>query len=252
MSTSPQARRIILAAVAVVGLSVAVGRHRSPAPVASFPAAPMGAAAAQAPADDQVHIAPLSDTGVGGADAGWRRFQVTLPRHSPLVDLHTALLIDNKGSEQVQERTSPWPQSFVIKFKLDTDDDYRVKTILKAQGLATKENLVTCHFQAASLDSAVGFYETVKFQHQSYGVGEEAGGSPQQGGIGEKMVLMDKTMGDSSLHSLSVAGLGSIKRIPALDALPPGKAHRFTVYVMLTPHHGPLRSQSSALPITRD
>ncbi len=163
-----------------------------------------------------------------------------------------ALLVDNKGSEQVQERTSPWPQSFPVKFKLDSDDDSRVKTILKAQGLPTKDTLVTYHFQSACPDGGVGFYETIKYQHESYGVGEVTGGSPQQGTVGEKMVLMDQAVGDSSLHSLSAPGLGSIKRIAFLDALPPGKAHRFTVYVMFTPHHGPLRSEGDALPITRD
>lgn len=162
------------------------------------------------------------------------------------------LLIDNAGTGQLQQETSALPQSFPVKFKINSDDDYRIKAILKAQGLPTKDNIVTYHFDAETPGGGLGFYNTVTFQHGQIGFTEATVGSIPQMDIGEKIVLLDEIQGDSSLHSLSAPGLGSIKRIAFLDALPPGKAHRFTVYVMFTHHHGPLRSEGDALPITRD
>ncbi len=128
----------------------------------------------------------------------------------------------------------------------------QVKTILEAQGFPTKKNVVTYHFAVKSPNDDGGFYSTVKFQHDRYGVSQATFDSAPHAAIGEKMVLLDEVKGDSSLHSLPVVKLGSIKRSAALDALPPGRAHRFTVYLQFTPHHGPPRNAGISMGIKRD
>ncbi len=100
----------------VLGTAIAVrhGFHAASAP-------PLEAAAvAQVSADNQVHVEPMPGT---DADEGWSCFQVALPPHSPLLDLHVGLLIDNAGYELAREQPNAWPQSFLLKFKLDTNDD---------------------------------------------------------------------------------------------------------------------------------
>lgn len=249
MSAFPKTKSAFaIVAAAVVALSVAVGRHSPPSRMVPLETR----AVAQSPADNQIRIEPISNTDPDKDFDGWRRFQVTLPPHSPMLDMHMAFLTDNTGYESVMSRSSPWPQSFPIRYRLDTDDDSRVKIILEAQGLPTKNNVITYHFAMNCPGGGGGTYPTVTYENRESATQIEFGSHPTVN-IGQKDVLEDGVKADSSLHSLpDISKLGSIKRIASLDALPPGKAHRFTVYVMFTPHQGPLRSELRGKDITRD
>ena len=177
-----------------------------------------------------------------GDDDLWNRYQITVPQTNPPLDMHTVLLIDGKGINVSEQKPDAWAQSATFKYRLDTDDDDRVKNILVAQGLPVKKNLVTYRFTVAGSFGSISTNRTIRFQHG--GPGEQtslSGGESVTGAIGQKIVLENSMLADSDFS-------GSLDRLFTLEQqeqpefapeTPRGLVHHVVVYVVFQPHVGP-------------
>ena len=184
---------LVLAAGAVLLFARTHAPGHSLAPIAISPAA------AQTPNTQAILIEQAPST--GGTDDPWHRFEITLPKTNTPLDMHVAFLVDGKGEEIIFEQPQAWSQPMPFQYRLDSDDDSRVKTILSAQGLPVKKNLVTYHF-AAGTNGWIGFDKTIRFQHEPGGNGESTGDGPalQDNAIGQKIVLYSSIISDSSFQ----------------------------------------------------
>jgi len=233
-----------IAVVSALGVGAALffaGVHRhggTLVPAVGLPAA------AQTPSPATVQVKSLPNTERDDEDL-WHHYEITVPSTNPPLDMHVAFLVDGKGEETVAMRPDTWPQPQPFKYRLNHDDDSRVKDILEAQGLPVKENLITytCAFEAGN---GISFNKTIRFRHEM--------GGPQMGGpqewlgnnetvsapAGQKIILQNDVVSDRSFKG----GLDKIitpeqqmepKYAPKT---PPGMVHHLVVYVMFTPHHG--------------
>lgn len=220
------------------GAALLFARKHSPGP--SFAPMAISPAAAQTPNVQSIRVEQSPST--GGTDDPWHRFEITLPKTSTPLDMHVAFLVDGKGEEVVSEQPQAWSQPLPFKFRLDSDDDSRVKTILEAQGLPVKKNLVTYHF-AAGTQGWVGFDKTIRFQHEPGGTGESTGyeAGNTNNAIGQKIILYSSIISDSSFKGNFEKGLTYDQWIQPGYApkFPAGMVHHLSVYVMFQPHQGP-------------
>ena len=230
----------------VLGMAAALFMARSHAP--HTPIAPLAIlpAAAQTPNIQSIRVEQVPST--GGTDDPWHRFEITLPKTNTPLDMHTAFLVDGKGEEIVFEQPQAWSQPIPFKFRLDSDDDSRVKTILAAQGLPIKKNLVTYKFAAGTdyvmgASGSLGFDKTIRFQHEPGGNGESTGGGPdnRDNAIGQKIVLYSSIISDNSFKGDFETGMTYDQWTQPAYApkFPAGMVHHLSVYVMFTPHQGP-------------
>ncbi len=122
-------------------------------------------AAAQAPSLAVIQVKAMPSIGQSDQDL-WHHYEIAVPSANPPLDMHVAFLVDGKGEETVAMRPDAWPQSQPLKYRMDHDDDNRVKAILEAQGLPVKKNLVTytCAFESDS--GGLSFNKTVRFRHE--------------------------------------------------------------------------------------
>ena len=195
--------------------------------------------AAQPPNPQSVVVQEAAST--SNIDDPWHRYQITLPVSSVPLDLHMAFLVDGKGTEVVLEQPKAWPQPMPFQYRLDSDDDSRVKVILAAQGLPVKKNLVTYRF-AAGTNGWVGFDKTIRFQHGLGGNGESSvGPSSQSSTIGQKIVLYSSVISDTSFKGPFEQDLTYDQRTQPGYApkTPPGMVHHLSVYILFQPHQGP-------------
>lgn len=231
---------LVLGMAAALFFTYAHPSHRMIAPVIGTPAA------AQTPGADLVVVKSVPNT-VTTADDLWRHYEITVPQTNPPLDMHVAFLVDGKGEETVFEQPQAWPQRMPFQYRLDNDDDSRVKAILEAQGLPVKKNLVTYHFAAGThgyvgFDRTIGFHKTIRFQHEPGGNGESAGDSgDMNNAIGQKVVLYSSIVSDTTFKGNFEKGLtfGQWTQPGYAPKFPPGLVHHLSVYVMFQPHQGP-------------
>ena len=174
-------------------------------------------------------------------DDPWRRFQITVPAANPPLDMHVAFLVDGKGTEVVLEQPRAWPQTIPFQYRLDSDDDSRVKAILEAQGLPVKKNFITYHF-AAGTNGWSGFDKTIQFQHEPGGNGEFSEGPPSLTcKIGQKSVLYSSIVSDKDFKGNFGQGLTYDQWTEPSYApkTAPGMVHHLSVYILFQPHQGP-------------
>ena len=236
----------------VVGMAAALlthylrsPRHLLPLPVTGTPVA------AQTPLVQSVVVQGIPNT-EKSADDSWHRFEITLPKTNAPLDMHVAFLVDGKGEEIVFEQPQAWPQRIPFQYRLDNDDDSRVKAILEAQGLPVKKNLVTYHF-AAGTNGYVGFDKTIQFRREPGGNGESSGGAgDNNGAIGQKIVLYSSIVTDTGFKGDFQEGLTFDQRTQPgyTPRFPPGLVHHLSVYVMFQSHQGPPVKGSTS--ISRD
>ncbi len=186
-----------------------------------------------------IHLKPLPDLD-NGYDHDWRHFAVTVPPTSPPLDMHVVWLIDGKGADMRYEQPKPWDQPIPLKFRLDRDDDSRVKTILKAQGLPVKEQVVTYRFGVGTVGGSTEINQILKFAH---GIG--LGGSVittiySPAAVGDKMMLSDEVIRDSKFAGDSRDFQDHWQQLGYLAKFAPGQVHSMTVYVQFRPHKGPV------------
>jgi hypothetical protein len=194
-------------------------------------------ASAQAAPDALIHLKSLPEK--DQSEHGWRHFEITLPPTSPPLDMHVVWLIDGKGTDLRYEEPKAWSQPIPLKFRLDSDDDFRVKAILKAQGLPVKEQIVTYRFSIDALDT-LSFYESLKFAHDS-GAGSWSGYNDSQAAkIGDKIILSDEALADSKFVGNSRDWQDHWQEPGYVAKFPPGQLHRMTIYVQFRPHTGPV------------
>ncbi len=223
-------------AAAVLGMVSfhASGSSHLPVPVVG------SRAAAQAPAITEVTVKPLLNT--TGSDDPWSRFEVTVPPSTPSPDMHVAFLVDGKGTETITEQPEAWPQSMPFKYRLDRDDDSRVKVILQAQGLPVKKNLITYHFAAGTL-GWIGDDRTIHFRHGLGGPTEGTGlYEITHAQVGQKIVLQNILITDSTYKGNMFKDFifNQWTQPKFAPKTPPGMVHHLVVYLLFTPHHGPL------------
>ena len=207
----------------------------SPIPFAGSPAA------AQTPNTQFILVQPAPNTSINEDDP-WHRFEITLPKTSTPLDMHVAFLVDGKGEETVFEQPQAWPQPMPFQYRLDNNDDSRVKVILAAQSLPVKKNLVTYHF-AAGTNGWVGFDKTIRFQHEPGVNGESTGDGPdnRDNAIGQKIVFYSSIVSDRDFKGNFEKGLtfDQWTKPEYAPHFPPGMVHHLSVYVMFQPHQGP-------------
>jgi hypothetical protein len=202
----------------------------SPLPIAGSPAA------AQTPAPTTIQIEALPKTGDNAFDP-WQHFAITVPLTNPPLDMHTVFLVDGKGTEIVDEEPHAWSQPILFKYRLDSDDDSRVKAILAAQGLPVKENLITYHF-AAGTNGWSAFDKTIRFLHGPGGNGESTGGPIEMSAkVGGKIILYSALISDKQFKG-SLGGSAWMKPEYA-PKTPPGMVHHLCVYILFQLHQGP-------------
>jgi len=239
---NPRRIVIIIVIIAALGVGAALfsagvhhlGGGHSASPTIGIPAA------AQTPAPTAIEIKSMPSI-VGNDDDPWHRFEITVPPSNPPLDMHVAFLVDGKGEEVIDEEPHAWPQPILFKYRLDSDDDSRVKDILEAQGLPVKKNLVTYKF-AAGTNGQAGFNKTIRFQHGPGGNGESTSGPDNRDyAIGKKIVLDSRIISDSTFRGNFEKGLtyDQWTQPGYAPKTPPGLVHHLSVYVMFTPHQGP-------------
>ena len=205
----------------------------SPIPFVGSPAA------AQTPNMQSIRVEQSPST--GGTDDLWHRFEITLPKTSTPLDMHVAFLVDGHGEETVDMSPTARSQPLPFKYRLDYDDDNRVKAILEAQGLPVKKNLVTytCAFESDS--GGLTFSKTVRFRHAMGGQQEQFGNNATiSGPVGQKIILQNEFIADEDFS-------GSFDKIMTAEQqsqpeyaskTPPGLVHHLVVYIQFKPHHG--------------
>lgn len=228
--------------IAATGAAAVLGMvsFRPSGPSRSFAPVVGNRVAAQAPAITDITVKPLPDT--SGSDDPWHRFEVTVPPSTPPLDMHIAFLIDGKGTETITEQPQAWPQPMQFKYRLNSDDDSRVKAILQAQGLPVKENLITYHFAAGISDgSGVGYDRTIHFWHGLGGPAQNTFPDITHTQVGQKIVLHNSLITDSAYKSdLDKDFISNRWTQPEFaPKTPPGMVHHLAVYLLFTPHHGP-------------
>lgn len=196
-------------------------------------------AAAQDPAVTGIIVTTMPSIG-DNADL-WQRFEITVPANNPPLDMHTVFLVDGKGTKTISEQPKEWPQPIPFKYCLSLDDDFRVKAILRAQGLPIKENLVTYHFVAEAYGS-IGYYRTIHFRHGFSGPEESIGPNEViHAQVGQKIVLENRLITDSAYKG-DLDKNFSFNQWTQPEFAPitsPGMVHHLVVYLLFTPHHGP-------------
>jgi len=229
-----------IAVFLALGVGIMLFLARTHAPGYSF--APVGVpAAAQTPAPALIQIKSVPSIGDSDLDP-WHHFEITVPPSNPPLDMHVAFLVDGKGEETIDEEPSAWPQPIPFKYRLDSDDDSRVKDILETQGLPVKKNLVTYKFAAGSDNGWTGFNKTIRFQHEPGGNGETTGTSSfMSAAIGKKIVLDSRIISDSTFRGNFEKGstFSQWTNPEYAPKTPQGLVHHLSVYVMFTPHQGP-------------
>ena len=224
---------LVLGMVAALFFTHVRPSHRLLAPVIS------SLAAAQTPSLATVQIKSIPNTS-DNENASWQHFEISIPKTNPPLDMHTAFLVDGHGEEIVDEQPQAWPQPVSFKYRLDSDDDTRVKDILEAQGLPIKKNLVTYKF-AAGTNGYTGFNKTIRFQHGLGGNGESTSGPDNRDyTIGKEIVLDNRIISDSAFKGNFEKGL-TYDQWTQPEYAPktlPGLVHHLSVYVMFTPHQG--------------
>lgn len=212
--------------------------HRSPLPLAVSSAAAQ-TPSVQTPSPQLIAVKKISRI---GEDDLWNQYQIMVPKTVPPLDMHTVLLIDGKGIDVSEQKPDAWMQPVPFKYRLDTDDDDRVKDILIAQSLPVKKNLVTYRFAVAGDFGSSSITQTLQFQHG--GPGEQTslrGNETMTGAVGQKIVLENEMLADSAYR-------GSLDTLFTLDQqnqpefvpkTPRGLIHHFVVYVLFQPHSGP-------------
>jgi hypothetical protein len=226
---------LVLGMTAAIFLTHSHLSRISPLPIVGTPVA------AQTPDPTLIQVKSVPATGDSDLDP-WHHFEITVPQTNPPLDMHMAFLVDGKGTEVIDEQPQAWSQPIPFKYRLDSDDDSRVKTILEAQGLPIKKNLVTYHF-AAGTEGGVSFDRTIRFQHEPGGNGESTGEGPnnRDNAIGQKIVFYSSIISDSSFRGNFEKGLtyDQWTRPGYAPKFPAGLVHHLSVYVMFTPHQGP-------------
>lgn len=142
-------------------------------------------------------------------------------------------------------RSQPLP----FKYRMDHDDDSRVKGILKAQGLPVKKNLVTytCAFEAGN---GISFNKTIRFRRETGGPQEALGNNETVSGtVGQKIILQNDVVADRSFT-------GALDRVMTLEQqmqpeyapkTPPGMVHHLVVYIQFKPHHGAIVTERRSI-----
>ncbi len=229
-----------VAVVCALGVGAALffaGAHRhggTLVPAVGLPAA------AQTPTLAAIQVKAMLSIGESDQDL-WHHYEITVPSTNPPLDMHVAFLVDGEGEETIAMRPDAWPQSQPFKYRLDHDDDSRVKAILEAQGLPVKKNLVTytCAFESDS--GGLSFNKTVRFRHEMGGPQEALGNNETvSASVGQKIILQNDVVADQSFT-------GDLDKIitPEQQMEPeyapktlPGMVHHLVVYVLFTPHRG--------------
>ncbi len=204
-------------------------------------------AAAQPPAPLLITVTSRPNTNIN--DDPWHRFQLSVPPTSPPLDMHVAFLIDGKGEETVIQEPRALSEPLPFKYRLDTDDDSRVKGILEAQGFPVKKNLVTYRFGAGTFNT-VEYNQTIRFRHRPGGQQLAMGHNDiMQAAVGKKIILENRLLCDEDFK-------GDLDKVTTLDQqLRPGFApktalgmvHHLAVYLMFTPHQGPPVTQPHSI-----
>lgn len=234
MNTRSVTGFLVLGMAAALFLTHAHSPRHLPMPVAGSPVT------AQTSAPQSILIQQTPSVGSSNDDS-WHRYQITVAQSRVPLDLHMVFLVDGKGTEIVLEQPQAWPQPMPFQYRLDSDDDRRVKTILEAQGLPVKENLITYHF-AAGTNGWVGFDKTIRFQHGLGGNGiSSVGPSSQSSTIGQKVVLFSSEICDTSFKGPFEQGqtYDPLTQPEYAPKTPPGMVHHLSVYILFQPHQGP-------------
>jgi hypothetical protein len=206
--------------------------HRSLASVIGSPAA------AQAP--DANVISVKSVPNMSTTDDLWQHFEVTVPPTNPPLDMHITFLVDGHGEETVDMSPTARSQPLPFKYRMDHDDDSRVKDILEAQGLPVKKNLVTytCAFEAGN---GISFSKTIRFRHEMGGPQEELGSNETvSASVGQKIILQNDVVADQGFTG-DLSKIMTTEQQLQPEYAPktlPGMVHHLVVYVLFTPHRG--------------
>lgn len=230
MNLRPLAVAVAIGAAACFLFIGLHGRGRRPVPALNYPAA------AQA-AESVIQLKALPRT--LASDDGWNHFEITVPPSDPPLDMHVAFLVDGKGTDYITAQSPPWTQPALLKLRLDNDDDKRVKTILKAQGLPVNERLVTYHFAYQSSGGAA-VDKTLKFLHSSAGPGGIEAAGQASARVGDKIMLYQAVVyDDSAIHSPLYRPSEDWHSDALAAKYPPGFLHRLTIYLQFQRHQGP-------------
>lgn len=233
----PRNAVLIAAAGAAAALWIVGCRASGPSPL---PVPIVGSrAAAQTPQVTGIVVKTMPSA--GDTDDPWHRFEFTVPPSNPPLDMHVAFLVDGKGAETITEQPQAWSHPIQFKYRLNSEDDSRVKAILQAQGLPVKENLITYHF-AAGASGWTGYDRTIHFRHGLDAAAESTGmneSMPAQ--VGQKIVLESSLITDSAYKcDLNKDFIFNRWTQPKFaPKTPPGMVHHLAVYLQFTPHHGP-------------
>ncbi len=217
------------------------GRHRT------LPRLTVGTPAeAQAPADALVHVQEVPDMDATPEHL-WHRYQITVPPQSPPLEMHLTFFLDRKGYDFIYQRRDAWPQTIPLAYRLDKDEDARVKTILEAQGLPIRKRAVTYHIEAATDSGTIAIDQTLTFRHGPAGAVEEIGPSSAPAAVGREVLLEDELLSEADVPG----DPPDWQRAGYFAGHP--LQHRLTVSVTFKPYHGPpVREQKTyARQITR-
>ena len=221
---------LVLGMVAALFFTYVRPSHRLLAPVVGRPAA------AQIP--DANLVAVKSVPNMSTIDDLWQHFEVTVPPTNPPLDMHLAFLVDGKGIDYITKESMPWQQKIPLKFRVDQDDDQRIKAILQAQSLPVNSRLVTYHFSYRSSGGADSD-ETLKFLHSSGGSGGIEQPAQANARVGDRIALYQSAVyDDSAFHSPLYRPLANWHPEGYAKNFPPGFVHRLSVYLQFQPHKG--------------
>lgn len=228
----------VITAFLVLGMAAALfftyvrPSHRLLAPVIGSPAA------AQTSSLAIVQVKSLPNSGQNDGDL-WHHYEITVPVTGPPLDMHIAFLVDGKTEDTVF-RNPRWPQPVPFKYRLDHDDDSRVKDILKAQGLPVKQDLVTYKF-ATEAGNEISFSQTIQFKGGLGGPQEWLAHNDTLGAaVGEKIILEDTiTAGRDFKEDFGKIRDSDLRMLPEYaPKTPPGMVHHLVVYMLFKPHAG--------------
>lgn len=180
-----------------------------------------------------IQAAPPVDNPPGG---GWSRYDVSLPADVGPLECRLYTIRDGRGDGHASWGPLPVEAAPTrMSFRLNRDLDAGVKTILQAQSLPTKPNVVTYTYDFFCGPAGFpGNPITLRFAHGSSGAAEAAA-LPATGTyrLGQKIPLLDVVFTDDAFHE---SGNGSLLGFPNDAAFashfPPGAAHRLTFQVM--------------------